>query len=72
MPKGSIGDRRPADTVGRIVTVARIAAGEDEDIDRKQPAKRKGGLANAKARLEVLTSSESDKIARVTANARWK
>ena len=71
MPKGPNGERRPADVVGCAVTVARIATGDVEDSRYKQPGKRKGGLAGAKARAEKLTGSERKEIAKTAANARW-
>ena len=55
MPKGPQGQKRPADVIGCAVHVARIATGEIEDTGYKQPAKRKGGLAGAKARAESLS-----------------
>lgn len=71
MPKGPNGERRPADVVGSAVTVTRIATGEIEDTSHKQPTKRKGGLAGAKARSDKLTAVERSEIARLAAMERW-
>ena len=71
MPRGPHGERRPADTVGCAVTVARIATGEIEDTPMKQPAKRKSGLAGSKARAATLTPERRSEIASVAAKARW-
>ena len=71
MPKGPQGQKRPADTVGCAVHVAKVATGEIEDIKLKQPAKRKSGLAGAKARSAVLDSDRRSEIAKAAAKARW-
>lgn len=71
MPKGPQGQKRPADVVGCAVTVAKIATGEIEDTQLKQPAKRKAGRAGAKARSEALSPERRTEIARVAAAARW-
>lgn len=72
MPKGPQGQKRPADVIGNAVHIARIATGEIEDTTLKQPAKRKSGLAGAKARADKLTSEERSEIARKAANVRWE
>jgi hypothetical protein len=59
-----------ADTVGCAVTVMRIATGEIEETDYRQPSKRKGGLAGGKARANKLTSEKRSEIARRGAAAR--
>ena len=71
MPKGPRGERRPADVVGCAVTVARIATGEIEDTRLQQPAKRKTGLAGARARTEKLTAEGHSQIAAKAASDRW-
>ena len=71
MPKGPQGQKRPADVIGNAVTIAKIATGEIEDTGLKQPAKRKSGLAGAKARAEKLTSEERSAIAKKAAAGRW-
>lgn len=72
MPKGPMGQKRPADAIGCAVHVARIATGEIEDTTLKQPAKRKSGLAGSRARTENLTKDERQTIAKIAAEVRWK
>lgn len=69
MPKGPNGERRPADSIGMSVMVARIATGEIED--NKKSNRTKSGKAGAKARAQKLTTEERTEIARKAANARW-
>ncbi len=69
MPKGPNGERRPADTIGMSVMVAKIATGEIQD--NQKSGRTKSGKAGAKARAESLTSDERKEIARKAANARW-
>ena len=71
MPKGPQGQKRPADVVGCAVTVARIATGETDETRPKQPAKRKSGLAGAKARAAALSPERRSEIAQTAAAARW-
>lgn len=71
MPKGPNGERRPADTIGLAVHVARIATGEVEDTREAPSPKRRSGLAGSKARAEKLTAEERSEIARKAATARW-
>jgi hypothetical protein len=72
MPRGPQGQKRPADAAINAVHIARIATGEIEETTLKQPAKRKSGLAGAKARQESTMAAQRAEIARKTANARWK
>ena len=72
MPKGPQGQKRPADVIGNAVHIAKIATGEIEETTLKQPAKRKSGLAGAKARQDNTTDAQRSEIARKAANARWK
>jgi hypothetical protein len=72
MPKGPQGQKRPADVIGNAVHVARIATGEVQETELKQPAKRASGKAGAKARQENTTLEQRKEIARKAANARWK
>ena len=71
MPKGPQGQRRPADVIGNAVHIAKIATGEAEETTLKQPAKRKSGIAGAKARAQSLTAEERSEIARKAAAGRW-
>lgn len=72
MPKGPQGQRRPADVIGNAVHIAQIATGDIEETVLKQPAKRKSGLAGAKARLDSTTAEQRSEIAKKAANERWK
>ena len=72
MPKGPQGQKRPADVIGCAVHVAKIATGEIEDTELKQPAKRKSGLAGAKARAATLGPKRRSEIASIAAKARWR
>ena len=71
MPKGSQGQKRPADVIGCAVMVARIATGELEETLKKPSGKVKSGKAGAKARYETLTSEQRSAIAKKAADARW-
>ena len=71
MPQGPNGQKRPADAIGLAVHVARIATGEIEDTELKQPAKRASGLAGSKARQENTTEAQRREIAERAAAARW-
>jgi len=72
MPRGPQGQRRPADTIGCAVTVAKIATGEIEEKVTKVTGKVRSGIAGAKARAEKLTAPERREIAKRAAAARWK
>ena len=69
MPRGPGGERRPADTVGCAVTVAKIATQEIEETKEmpRQPAKARSG----RARAESLSPARRKEIARQAAAARW-
>ncbi|MEM7547694.1 MAG: RNA-binding protein [Pseudomonadota bacterium] len=71
MPKGPQGQKRPADVIGNAVHIAKIATGEIEETTLKQPAKRKSGVAGAKARAQSLTAEERSEIARKAAAGSW-
>jgi len=71
MPKEPQGQKRPADAIGNAVHIARIATGEEQDTTLSQPAKRKSGLAGAKARQQNTTSEDRKAIAQKAAAARW-
>ena len=69
MPKGPQGQKRPADTVGAAVMVAKIATGEAEEDTPSE--RRNGGLKGGKARAEALEPEERSAIASKAAKARW-
>lgn len=71
MPKGPQGQKRPADTIGCAVNVARIATGEMEDTRYASQNRRKGGVAGAKARLKSLDATRRSEIATRAAQSRW-
>ena len=68
MPNGPNGERRPGDTVGATVEVAKIATGE---IEEKLPhqGKRKAGQAGGVKRAERLTQERRSEIARKAGNS---
>ena len=70
MPKGPRGERRPADTIGCAVHVARIATREiTEELDRAPSSRqRQGGLVRA----DKLSAEKRSEIARKAAKTRWK
>ena len=70
MAKGPQGQRRPGDSVGCAVTVAKIATGERDDT-AAQPSKRPGGQAGGLARARALSPERRSEIARQAAAARW-
>ena len=68
MPRGPKGEKRPADTIGAAVMVAKIATGE---VDDQVDGRREGGLVGGKSRSESRTPEERSELARKAANARW-
>ena len=72
MPKGSQGQKRPADAIARAVMVARIATGEVEDDGYSYGDYRPKGSAGGVARATSLSQVERQRIAKAGAEARWK
>lgn len=70
MPKGPQGQKRPADTIGAAIAVAKVATGEIED--NKKSGRVRSGQAGAKARKDALTPEERSEIAKKAANTRWE
>ena len=68
MSRGPNGEKRPADTVGCAVTVAKIATGE---IEEELPANRQGKVNGGKARAKGMTPHERSALAREAAKVRW-
>ena len=69
MTKGPQGQKRPGDTVGCAVMVAKIAT---EEIEDALPSKtRNGGLKGGKARAQTLTADRRSEIAKQAAKVRW-
>lgn len=71
MPKGPQGQKRPADTIGAAIRVARIATGEEEETPELS-AKAKAGRKGGPARARTLTPEQRSQIASLAAQARWK
>lgn len=72
VPKGPQGQKRPADTIGCAVVVAKIATGEiDDEVDQRSVGKIRSGKAGAKARAEKLSKEQRTEIARIAAHSRW-
>ena len=68
MPRGPNGEKRPADTIGAAVMVAKIATGGiEEELEEKQAGKVSGG----KARAESMTPEERKALARTGAKVHW-
>ena len=72
MPRNANGQKRPADSIGCAVMVAKTATDEVEDTTLKQPAKRRSGLAGSKARAESMTKEQRVKNSKLALTARWK
>ncbi len=70
MPRGPKGEKRPGDSVGAAVKVAKIATGEMEE-ELPDTGKRNGGLSGGASRSNALSSEERTNIAREAARARW-
>lgn len=75
MPKGPKGQKRPADTIGAAIKIAKIATGEIEDDkpedDGKDPAAKALGKKGGAARAKKLTAEQRSEIARKAAKKRW-
>jgi hypothetical protein len=74
MPKGPQSQKRTADVNSRAVMIAKIAAGEIEDVitdDGKNAAAVALGRMGGKARAEGLSARKRKQIAKAAAVARW-
>jgi hypothetical protein len=72
MPRGPKGEKRPADVIGNVVHVMRVATGEIEEDRGASPNRAKGGRKGGKARARSLTAQQRTEIAQAAAAARWK
>lgn len=72
MPRGPNGEKRPADTIGAAVKVARIATGEVKDDVRSLSGRVRSGKAGGNARASSLGAEERTAVAKKAATARWK
>ena len=70
MPRGPNGEKRPNDTIGTAVMVARLSVGEIEE-ELPDSSKQENGRKGGKARAEAQTPEERSEQARKAANARW-
>jgi len=71
MPRGPQGQKRPADSIGCAVMVAKIATGEIEETLKEPSGKVRPGKAGSKSRAEKLTQEARSAIAKKAAAARW-
>lgn len=72
MPRGPRGERRPADTVGAAIMVAKIATGEIEEQLTEKSGGVRSGHAGAKIRAQKLSAKERSEIAKKAAGVRWE
>jgi len=72
MPKGPRGEKRPADSVGCAVQVAKIATGEVEDTKYVAPGRKKSGEAGGRKRGDTLSKERRSQIAKQASNTRWR
>ncbi len=74
MPKGSQGQKRPADVIGNAVKIMRIATGEEEETpkrDARNQAAVELGSKGGQARAVSLSSRKRRQIAKKAAKTRW-
>ena len=71
MPKGSRGEKRPADVIGAAVKVMRIATGEETEEIAVKSAAAELGSRGGKARAAKLSKKKRAEIARKAAQSRW-
>jgi hypothetical protein len=74
MPRGTKGERRPADVIGAAVMIGKIATGEIDDLttdDGKNAAAVALGRMGGKARAEGMSAKRRKEIARKAAVKRW-
>ena len=75
MPRGTKGQKRPADVIGSAVKVMRIATGEEQEDfptdDGKDKAAQSLGQRGGKARAKALSPKRRAEIARKAAKRRW-
>ena len=73
MPKGPLGEKRPADAIGAAIMVAKIATGEvGDDREELASAAAQLGSKGGKTRAEKLSPERRSEIARKAAARRWK
>jgi hypothetical protein len=72
VPKGPQGQRRPSDSVGCAVMVAKLATGEITEELKLTSGKVRSGMAGSKARAQRLSKEARTAIAKKAAAARWE
>ena len=72
MPTGPKGEKRPADVIGDVVKVMRIATGENEEETTPKSGRVRSGHAGTRARADNLSSDERRTIAKKAAATGWK
>lgn len=74
MPTGPKGEKRPADSIGLAVLVAKIATGDVDDTPlpaAADVAAQERGREGGKARASSLDDAARSEIAKKAAKARW-
>jgi hypothetical protein len=71
VPKGPRGEKRPADAIGAVIMVGRIATGEVEDAKELSSAAAELGRKGGKKRAESMTPERRKEIAQNAAAKRW-
>jgi hypothetical protein len=72
MPKGPQGQKRPADTIGCAIMVAKIATGELDETPEQSLGKAHRAQAGGHGRAAKLTKKRRSAIAKKAAKARWE
>jgi hypothetical protein len=75
MPRGSKGEKRPADVIGAAVMIGKIATGEIDDLttdEGKNAAAVALGRMGGKARAENMSAKRRKEIAKKAAASRWR
>jgi hypothetical protein len=75
MPKGSKGEKRPAEVIGKAIRVAKMATGEKtgefEGPPEKSPVAVELGRKGGRKRAEAMSAERRAEIARKAAEKRW-
>ena len=75
MLRGPKCEKRPADVIGKVIMIGKIATGEIEDLttdDGKNAAAVALGRMGGKARAEGMSAQHRKEIAKKAAEKRWK
>ncbi len=71
MPKGSNGQKRPAEAIGCAVMVGQLANGEISEELREPSVKARAASEGGKARAASMTAEQRSENARRAAAGRW-